>query len=50
MGPTEEALKKIVMAINPGMSTCGGKFLPTANEMKRKSGNMSPNMMVPGRR
>jgi hypothetical protein len=48
MGPIEEELNSMVIAIRPGIKVDGGAFFPTANERNMKRGNIIPNMSVPG--
>jgi hypothetical protein len=49
-GPIDDELKRIVIAISPGMSEAGGTFLPTANERNMKTGNIIPNIRTDGLR
>jgi hypothetical protein len=48
IGPVEEALKKIVIAMSPGISSIEDRSLPTAKDMKRNTGNKMPNIMTAG--
>jgi len=48
IGPVEEALKKIVIAISPGISSNKGISLPIAKDMKRNTGKRIPNIMTAG--